>query len=134
MFVGTLTRVGILLSSVVFPALAQTRIPVRLSHPKAEVFVFQPDKVTAKPGDVIEFTVESGGPYIIGFEPADLTPRDRTLVDAAMPDRSAPLRSAVLPRPGSRLELVVPSLPKGAYRFSAVTHLAYRMTGVLVVP
>ena len=75
MFVGTLTRVGILLSSVVFPALAQTRIPVRLSHPKA-----------------------------------------------------------VLPRPGSRLELVVPSLPKGAYRFSAVTHLAYRMTGVLVVP
>lgn len=134
MFVGTLTRVVLLISCAAVPVLAQNRIPVRLSHPKADVFVFQPDKVTAKPGDVIEFTVESGGPYIIGFEPADLSQRDRALVDAAMPDRSAPLRSAVLPRPGSRLQLVVPALPKGSYRFSAVTHLAYRMTGVLVIP
>jgi hypothetical protein len=30
--------------------------------------------------------------------------------------------------------MVLPELPKGRYRFAGLTHLAYRMTGVLTVP
>jgi plastocyanin len=134
MFVRTLARAAGLLLAVAFPAFGQARIAVRLVHPGSEQFAFQPATVTAVPGDVLEFTVESGGPYVIGFEPADLGARERALMEAALPPGSAPLRSAVLPRPGSRLLVVVPALPKGSYRFAAVTHIAYRMTGVLVVP
>jgi plastocyanin len=134
MFVGILARAGVLLAIVAAPAVAQSRIAIRLVHPDAEHFVFQPVRVVIKPGDILEFTVESGGPYVIGFEPADFGPREKSLMDAAMPDRTASLRSVVLPRPGSRLQLVLPALPSGSYRFSAVTHIAYRMAGVLVVP
>ncbi len=134
MFVGILSRVGVLLATVALPAVAQAHVSVRLVHPGPERFVFEPARVTVKPGDVLEFRVESGGPYVIGFEPADFGPRERALMDAAIPDRTASLRSAVLPRPGSRVQLVLPALPSGSYRFSAVTHIAYRMAGVLVVP
>lgn len=129
-----LARAGLLLAVVTCPALAQTRVSVRLVHPKADQFLFRPAKVTVKPGDILQFTVESGGPYVIGFEPADFGTKERGMMDAAMPNRTASLRSPVLPRPGSRLELVLPALPSGTYRFSAVTHIAYRMAGVLVVP
>jgi plastocyanin len=115
-------------------ATAQKSYPIRLRHPSADVYLFEPARVTARPGDRLEFTVEGGGPYVIGFEPADLDAREQALLDAAMPERTAPLRSPVLPRPGSRFELTVPALPKGSYRFTAVTHIAYQMSGVLVVP
>lgn len=134
MFVGILARAGLLLAVVTCPVLAQTRVSVRLVHSGAERFVFRPARVSIKPGDILEFTVESGGPYVIGFESADFGPKERGLMDAAIPNRTASLRSPVLPRPGSRLELVLPALPSGSYRFSAVTHIAYRMAGVLVVP
>jgi plastocyanin len=134
MFAGILARAGLLLSVATCPALAQAQLSVRLVNPGAEQFVFRPARVTIRPGDILEFTVESGGPYVIGFEPADFGPKERAMMDAAIPNRTASLRSGVLPRPGSRLALVLPALPKGSYRFSAVTHIAYRMAGVLVVP
>jgi hypothetical protein len=87
MFVGILARAGVLLAIVAAPAVAQSRIAIRLVHPDAEHFVFQPVRVVIKPGDILEFTVESGGPYVIGFEPADFGPREKSLMDAAMPDR-----------------------------------------------
>jgi plastocyanin len=134
MFVGILARAGLLLALIASPVFAQARIAVRLVHSGAERYDFRPARVTIKPGDILEFTVESGGPYVIGFEPADFGPRERGLMDAAIPNRTASLRSPVLPRPGSRLQFVLPALPSGSYRFSAVTHIAYRMAGVLVVP
>lgn len=134
MCVTTFARAALLLAALASPVVAQTRSTVRLVHPSPEVFAFHPARVTVRPGELLVFSVESGGPYVIGFEPADLGPRERALLDAAMPDRTASLRSAVLNRSGSHLQLVLPALPKGSYRFAAVTHLAYRMTGVLVVP
>ncbi len=116
------------------PLAAQKLHQIRLVHPGPDAYAFVPDRITVRPGDRLEFTVESGGPYVIGFEPADLTAQGLLLLDAAIPDRSGPLRSAPLPRSGSRFQLVVPDLPKGRYRFAAVTHIAYRMVGVLVVP
>ncbi len=122
-----------LLAGGLAPRLQQAH-QIRLRHPSAEAYRFEPARITARPGDRLVFTVEGGGPYVIGFEPADFAPRERALLDAAMPDRTGELRSPLLPRPGSRFELTVPALPKGSYRFAAVTHIAYQMSGVLVVP
>jgi plastocyanin len=123
-----------LFATVPVPLAAQKVVQVRLTHPGADSYAFVPAKVTVRPGDRLEFTVESGGPYIIGFEPADLGPREQALLDAAIPDHSGLLRSPVLARAGSRVQVVLPDLPKGQYRFSALTHVAYRMAGVVVVP
>lgn len=134
MSLRTLQLLVFLFGTAAMPLWAQKTHTIRLVHPSEDRYAFVPGTITASPGDHLVFSVESGGPYIIGFEPADLTARYRGLLDAAFPDRSGPLRSPSLPGPGSRFELVVPELPKGRYRFASVTHVAYRMAGVLVVP
>lgn len=117
------------------PAQAQRVHEVRLERVgEGADFRFRPAEVRVAPGEIVEFVVVSGGPYVIGFEAGDLRPRDRAALDAAIPDRSAELRTSVLRGPGSRLRLVVPDLEKGTYRFTALTHIAYRMTGRLVLP
>lgn len=106
---------------------------VKLIHGTGDMFRFDPNRVDARPGEVLEFVVQSGGPYVIGFEALDLTESGRALLDQAIPDHSAPLRGPVLPGPGSRFRIVLPSLPRGSYRFASITHLAYRMGGLLVI-
>lgn len=113
---------------------AQTVVRVRLLQAAPEAFRFEPSRVTARPGDAIEFTVVSGGPYVVGFEPEDLSSRARDLLQAAIPSPSGPLRGPVLAGAGARFRLILPALRKGKYRFASVTHLSYRMTGVLTVP
>jgi plastocyanin len=112
---------------------AQRIHKVRVLQASADLFRFEPARVNAHPGDVLEFIVESGGPYVIGFEPKDLPEADRMLLDEAIPGRSALLRGPVLAGKGSRLRITLPAMAKGAYRFVSVTHLAYRMGGVLVI-
>ena len=112
---------------------AQRIRQVRVVQASAELFRFEPTRVKAHPGDVLEFTVVSGGPYVIGFEPKDLSEADRALLDHAIPGRTALLRGPVLTGKDSRLRITLPALAKGAYRFVSVTHLAYRMGGVLVI-
>lgn len=122
------------LAAAVTPGLAaQTVVRVRLVQAGPEAFRFDPARITVRPGDVIEFSVASGGPYVVGFEPQDLTGPARERLQAAIPEPSAPLRSPVLAGPGAHFRLVLPELPKGKYRFASLTHLAYRMTGVLTV-
>lgn len=112
---------------------AQRIHQVRILQTSAESFRFEPPRVKARAGEVLEFAVMSGGPYVIGFEPKDLSEADRVLLNQAIPGGSGLLRGPVLPGPGSRLRITLPALAKGAYRYVSVTHLAYRMGGVLVI-
>ncbi len=114
--------------------LAQRVHEVRLERvADGSTYRFRPAEVRVSPGDAVEFVVASGGPYVIEFEAADLGPADRAALDAAIPDPSGELRSPVLRTPGSRLRIVIPQLSPGTYRFRALTHIAYRMGGRLVV-
>jgi plastocyanin len=115
------------------PAYAQKVHQVKLIHATGDVFRFEPNRINARPGDVLEFVVETGGPYVVGFEAQDLSEADRQLLNEAIPERSGVLRGPVLPAPGSRFRVALPGLPRGSYRFASVTHLAYRMGGVLVI-
>lgn len=112
---------------------AQRVFQVRILQASANQFRFEPSRVKAHPGDVVEFVVMSGGPYVIGFEPKDLREADRTLLDQSIPGRTALLRGPVLTGKGSRLRITLPAMAKGTYRFASLTHLAYRMGGVLVI-
>jgi plastocyanin len=120
-------------SIAVAPLSAQRVHQVRLIHASGDLFRFEPNRVNARPGEVLEFVVQSGGPYVIGFEALDLTEAGRTLLDQAIPAHSEPLRGPVLTGPGSRFRITLPNLPRGSYRFASITHLAYRMGGLLVI-
>jgi plastocyanin len=97
------------------------------------VYRFSPGRLTVKPGDVIEFRAEAGAPYTIAFEPADLDTRGRSLIAAALSRPRGELRSPVLPDSGSRFRMTVPALAPGSYRFFELTHMSYRMAGLLIV-
>ncbi len=129
-----LFALGVLLCALEVRDLPAQRVHrINLVQAAGNSFRFDPGRVTARGGDVLEFTVKGGGPYVVGFEPADLAPPYRDLLDAAIPDRTGPLRGPVLAGPGKSFRIVLPKLPQGSYRFGCVTHLAYRMEGQLVM-
>jgi plastocyanin len=124
---------GLLVLCAVPSAAAQKVHAISLVRAGDNQFRFEPKRVTAKAGDVLEFTVGSGGPYVVGFQAGGLSPAMQARLDAAIPGRTGPLRGPVLGGKGDRFRVVVPDLPQGSYRFVSVTHLAYRMEGELVV-
>jgi plastocyanin len=133
MFVRCLASAILLLVTAVAPAQAQRVHQVKLVHAGGDLFRFEPVRVNAHPGEVLEFVVQSGGPYVVGFEALDLPEAARTLLDQAIPDPTGALRGPVLAGPESRFRIVLPALPPGSYRFTSVTHVAYRMGGILVI-
>jgi plastocyanin len=129
------THLAVLLLALVAaaPARAQKVHQVKLLHASGDLFRFEPNQINARPGEVLDFVVMSGGPYVLGFEAQDLSPADRELLNNAIPERSGSLRGPALRGPGSGFRVVLPGLSKGSYRFASVTHLAYRMEGLLVI-
>ncbi|HTS88464.1 MAG TPA: hypothetical protein VMG41_08240 [Gemmatimonadales bacterium] len=112
---------------------AQQTHEIRLVQGGRQGYSFEPSRVNVRPGDVVQFVVTSGGPYVVGFEPEGLSDRDRLLLDQALPEHTGPLRGPVLRGAGARFRIIVPDLPKGQYRFLSVTHISYRMAGVLIL-
>ena len=81
------------------PPLAGQRVhEIRLRHPGPDEFRFAPARLVVGASDVIEFKVEEGGPYVVGFEPSDFAPADRARLQQALPAvryRSLQQRSGV---------------------------------------
>jgi plastocyanin len=127
--------VGALLAGcLTTPLAAQKAHAIKLVHTEnTSLYRFEPNTVTASPGDVLVFTVESGGPYLVAFQPGDFTAPARALMVAAIPGSNAELRGPAITRKGDSFRITLPSLPPGQYRFYSVTHVAYRMAGNLVV-
>jgi plastocyanin len=98
-----------------------------------DLYLFVPQETTARPGDRIRFTVESGGPHSVVIAADSL---DRSTAEAwnqALPRRVGPRTSPLLVAPGDTYELTVPRVPPGRYRYYCLPHRAYRMDGVIVV-
>ena len=132
MYRPALVALGLLLHPA--SAMAQRVHTVKLVHPEhSSTYRFEPSAVTAKPGEVLVFTVESGGPYLVAFQPRDFSPPALTLMTRAVPGANPELRGPTLRAKGDSFRLTLPSLPPGEYRFYSVTHVAYRMAGTLTV-
>ena len=104
-----------------------------MRNPAAGQFRFVPARLTVGASDILEFTVDAGGPYVVGFLAADLSPADRERLQAGLSDASGPLRGPVLEGPGATFRVRLPALPPGTYRFESVTHASYRMQGAFTV-
>lgn|GEM_PF-998840 len=114
------------------PLAAQRVHEIRLEgDPLTGVFRFVPSEIPAKPGEVLRFINQSGGPHSIGFRSDGLSPSVKAALNAAMPDRLGDLRGPLLVAQGARYEITIPALPPGSYEFFCLPHLAYRMLGQL---
>ena len=103
------------------------------ANPDKEVYRFNPAEVTARPGDVLTFRVESGPPHSIVFESAGLSETGKEALNGAMSRRVADLSSPLLTTEGAEYRIVVPSLPPGRYAFFCLPHRAYDERGQLII-
>jgi plastocyanin len=123
-----------LVSWVTGKAEAQKVHEIRLeANPEKEIFRFSPERVTARPGDVLLFRAVSGTPHSIVFEGGGLSGPAREALNGALSRRSGDLSSPLLTPNGTEYRVTVPALPAGRYEFFCLPHRAYDMRGVVEI-
>jgi plastocyanin len=111
---------------------AQKVHEIRLeANSERETYRFNPDQVTARPGDLLVFRAVSGVPHSVVFESAGLSELAHEALNGAMSRRAGDLSSPLLTVPGAEYRIVVPQLPPGTYQFFCLPHRAYDMRGEL---
>jgi plastocyanin len=101
------------------------------ANPGKEIYRFNPERVSARPGDVLVFKAVKGTPHSVVFEGAKLSGVAREALNGAMPRRAGDLSSPLLSPDGAEYRIVVPALPPGSYQFFCLPHRAYNERGVL---
>jgi plastocyanin len=113
---------------------AQKVHEIRLeANSERETYRFNPDQVTARPGDVLVFRAVSGMPHSIVFERVGLSDQAHEALNGAMNRRSGDLSSPLLTMQGAEYRIVVPQLSPATYQFFCLPHRAYDMRGRLRV-
>jgi plastocyanin len=100
----------------------------------AKGYRFEPANITVKAGDGIKFTVVTGGPHNVAFDPATVPADSKAQLDANMgPDKMAELSSAMKMNPGESVTISFANIKPGKYPFHCTPHLALGMKGEITV-
>lgn len=100
----------------------------------AKGYRFEPANITVKAGDGIKFTVVSGGPHNVAFDPATIPANAKGQLDANMgSDKMGELSSALKTNPGESVTISFANIAPGKYPFHCTPHLALGMKGEITV-
>ena len=100
----------------------------------AKGYRFEPANITVKAGDGIKFTVESGGPHNVAFDPATIPADQKGQLDANMgSEKMGELSSALKTNPGESVTISFANIKPGKYPFHCTPHLALGMKGEITV-
>jgi plastocyanin len=99
----------------------------------AKGYRFEPATLTIKAGDGVKFTVVTGGPHNVAFDPpAD--PATKSQLDANMgTEKMGELSSALKMNPGDAVTVSFGNIKPGTYTFHCTPHLAMGMKGTITV-
>ncbi|HEY8166174.1 MAG TPA: plastocyanin/azurin family copper-binding protein [Gemmatimonadaceae bacterium] len=100
----------------------------------AKGYRFEPANITVKAGDGIKFTVVSGGPHNVAFDPATIATDVKGQLDANMgSDKMGELSSALKTNPGESVTVSFADIKPGKYPYHCTPHLAMGMKGEITV-
>ncbi len=99
----------------------------------AQGYRFDPANITLKAGDGIKFTVVSGGPHNVAFDPATIPNDAQGQLDANISEKMGQLSSALKTNPGESVTVSFANIKPGTYPFHCTPHLALGMKGVITV-
>lgn len=100
----------------------------------AKGYRFEPANVTIKSGDGIKFTVVSGGPHNVAFDPATVPADQKAQLDANIgADKMGELSSALKTNPGESVTISFGNIKAGKYPYHCTPHLALGMKGEITV-
>jgi plastocyanin len=94
---------------------------------------FEPATVTIKPGDAVRFTMVSGGPHNVAFDPATVPAESKNQLDANMDQKISELSSPMMMNPNETYTISFGGVKPGTYPFHCTPHLAMGMKGTITV-
>jgi plastocyanin len=96
-------------------------------------YKFEPADITIKQGDGIKFTMVSGGPHNVAFDPAEITAAAKPQLSANMPNQMSELSGPLLQNAGEVYEISFANVPAGKYNYFCTPHLAMNMRGTITI-
>jgi plastocyanin len=95
---------------------------------------FEPNDIKIKSGDAVRFTMVSGGPHNVSFDPATITdPASKAQLDANMDQKMSELSSPMLMNPNEQYTISFGGVKPGVYPIHCTPHLAMGMKGTITV-
>jgi plastocyanin len=94
---------------------------------------FEPANITVKQGDAIKFTMVSGGPHNVAFDPAGIPGAGKDQLNANIPNAAGELSSQMMMNPNENVTISFAGVGPGAYNYHCTPHLAMNMKGVITV-
>ena len=106
---------------------------VKMIVDAAGAYKFDPAEITIKAGDGIRWTMVSGGPHNVAFDPATTPAAAKTALAANMPEQMSELMSKMLTQPNETYMVSFANVPAGTYEYNCTPHLAMGMKGKITV-
>ena len=94
---------------------------------------FEPANITVKAGDGIKFTMVSGGPHNVAFDPATIPADVKPQLSANMPNQQGELSSPMFMNPNESYTISFANVKPGQYPYHCTPHLAMNMKGTITV-
>ncbi len=99
----------------------------------AQGYRFEPANITVKAGDGIKYTMVSGGPHNVAFDPATIPADVQPLLDANISEKMGMLSSAMKMNANETITVSFAGIKPGTYPFNCTPHLALGMKGIVTV-
>jgi plastocyanin len=96
-------------------------------------YKFEPADITIKAGDNIKWTMVSGGPHNVAFDPAEITAAAKPQLMANMDNQMSELSGPLLQNANETYEISFANVPPGKYNYHCTPHLAMNMKGTITV-
>jgi len=94
---------------------------------------FEPADIKVKAGDGIKFTMVSGGPHNVAFDPATIPADVKPQLSANMPNQLGELSSPMFMNPNESYTISFANVKPGQYPYHCTPHLAMGMKGTITV-
>ena len=96
-------------------------------------YKFEPADITIKAGDNVKFTMVSGGPHNVAFDPAEIAAAAKPQLMANMDNQMSELSGPLLQNAGEVYEISFANVPAGKYNYHCTPHLAMNMRGTITI-
>ena len=96
-------------------------------------YKFEPADITIKAGDNVKWTMVSGGPHNVAFDPAEINAAAKPQLMANMDNQMSELSGPMLTGAGEVYEISFANVPAGKYNYHCTPHLAMNMRGTITV-
>ena len=94
---------------------------------------FEPANLTIAAGDGVKFTMISGGPHNVAFDPAVVPAAAKMQLMANMPEQAGELSGKMMLNANETYTISFAGVPAGEYAYNCTPHLAMNMKGVITV-